>query len=159
MNLFKMLECADRYILIRIRSLGVPVMAQWKRIWLGTTRFRVQSLASLSGFRIWHCCELWCRPQTWLGSGVAVAPTAVAPIRPLAWDDLDPWLGTSGEARGGHSQKNIRSFRELMDMLLILMVVMVSQVATCVTACQIAHFKCVPFIVHQWYLQKSVLTH
>ena len=33
----------------------------------------VRSLASLSGLRI-HCChELWCRSQTWLGSGVAVA--------------------------------------------------------------------------------------
>ena len=29
--------------------------------------------ASLSGLRIWHCRELWCRSQTWLGSGVAVA--------------------------------------------------------------------------------------
>ena len=31
----------------------------------------VQSLASLSGFWIWHCHELW--SQTWLRSGVAVA--------------------------------------------------------------------------------------
>ena len=21
----------------------------------------------------WHCCELWCRLQTWLGSGVTVS--------------------------------------------------------------------------------------
>ena len=28
-------------------------------------------LASLSGLRIWHCCELW--SKMWLGSGVAVA--------------------------------------------------------------------------------------
>ena len=27
----------------------------------------------LSGLRIWHCLELWCRSQTQLGSGVAVA--------------------------------------------------------------------------------------
>ena len=32
-----------------------------------------RSLASLSGLRIWCCCELWCRLQTLLGSGVAVA--------------------------------------------------------------------------------------
>ena len=32
-----------------------------------------QSLASLSGLRIEHCCELWCRSQTWLGSRIAVA--------------------------------------------------------------------------------------
>ena len=28
----------------------------------------------LSGLRIWRCCEVWCRP------------TAVPPIRPLAWE-------------------------------------------------------------------------
>ena len=37
-------------------------------------RLWVQSLASLSGLRIWSCCELWCRPA------------AVAPIWPLAWE-------------------------------------------------------------------------
>ena len=40
---------------------GVPVVAQWKRIQLGTMKLQVRSLASLSGLRIWHCCELWCR--------------------------------------------------------------------------------------------------
>ena len=29
----------------------------------------VWSLALLSRLRIWHCCELGCRLQTWLGSG------------------------------------------------------------------------------------------
>ena len=53
--------------------LGVPVVAQQKRIRLGTLRLRVQALASLSGLRIWHCRELWCRSQTQLGSGVTVA--------------------------------------------------------------------------------------
>ena len=48
-------------------------MAQWKQIRLGTMRLQVQSLASLSGLRIQRCRELWCRQQTWLGSGVAVA--------------------------------------------------------------------------------------
>ena len=36
-------------------------------------RTRVQSLALLSGLRIWCCCELWCRLQIQLGSGVSVA--------------------------------------------------------------------------------------
>ena len=48
----------------------------------------VGSLALLSGLRIQHCCELWCRTQTWLGIHVAVAVcrlAAVALIRPLAW--------------------------------------------------------------------------
>ena len=49
----------------------------------------VQSLASLSGLRIWRCHELWCRLQTWLGSCVAVAVAKLAvtaPIGPLAWE-------------------------------------------------------------------------
>ena len=33
----------------------------------------VRSLASLSGLRIWCCCELRCRSQMWLVSCVAVA--------------------------------------------------------------------------------------
>ena len=52
---------------------GVPIMAQWKRIRLGTMRLRVQSLASLSGLRIQHCRELWYRSQMQLGSSIAVA--------------------------------------------------------------------------------------
>ena len=55
------------------KKVGVPVVAQQKRIQLGTMRLRVQSLASLSGLRIWHCHELWCRLQMWLRSCVAVA--------------------------------------------------------------------------------------
>ena len=47
-------------------------MAQQKRVRLETTRLRVQSLASLSGLRIWRGRELWCRLQTGLGSGFAV---------------------------------------------------------------------------------------
>ena len=37
-------------------------------------RIQVRSLALLSGLRIWHCRELWCRLA------------ATAPIRPLAWE-------------------------------------------------------------------------
>ena len=57
---------------------------------------RVRSLASLSGSRIQHCCELCCRSQTWLGYGIAVAVAvaqagAMAPVQPLAWEP--PCLG------------------------------------------------------------------
>ena len=52
-------------------------------------RFRVQSLALLSGLRIWRCCELWCRLQMrsdpallWLWCRLV----ATAPIIPLAWE-------------------------------------------------------------------------
>ena len=48
-------------------------------------RIQVQSLASLSGLRIQHCCELW--SWTWLRSGIAVAVlVAAVPIQPLAWE-------------------------------------------------------------------------
>ena len=48
-------------------------MMQWKQSKVGTMRLRVWSLVSLSGLRIWHCCELWCKLQMRLRSGVAVA--------------------------------------------------------------------------------------
>ena len=48
-------------------------MAQWKQIRLGTMRLRVQSLASPSGLKTQRRHELWCRSQTRLKSGMAVA--------------------------------------------------------------------------------------
>ena len=39
-------------------------------------RLWVQSLASLHGLRIWCCCELRFRSQTWLGSGVVAVTWA-----------------------------------------------------------------------------------
>ena len=53
--------------------IGVPVVAQWKRIRLGRMRLWVRSLALLIGLTIWCCCQLWCRWQTQLGSGIAMA--------------------------------------------------------------------------------------
>ena len=71
-----------------MQKLGVPIVAEWKRIWLVSMRMRVQSLASLSGSRIQHGHELWCRSQMWLRSHIG-GPwhklTAAAPIQPLAW--------------------------------------------------------------------------
>ena len=52
---------------------GIPVVAQRKQIPLGTMRWWVQYLASLSGLRILCCRELWCRLHIQFGSGVAVA--------------------------------------------------------------------------------------
>ena len=76
------------------RGIGVPLVAwilcccgcgegwqlQGKRIRLGTTRLWVRSLPSLSGLRIWHCHALWCRSQTWHGSGMAVAVALIPPL-------------------------------------------------------------------------------
>ena len=57
----------------KMAMVGIPVMAQRKQISLASMRTQLRSLASLSGLRIQHCCELWCRLQTQLGSGIAVA--------------------------------------------------------------------------------------
>ena len=56
-------------------------------------RTQVPSLASLSGLTIQSCCELWCRLQTLLGSGVGVA-VAVAQAGGYS-SDSTPSLGTS----------------------------------------------------------------
>ena len=64
-------------------------MAQWLTNPTRNHEVAVRSLALLSGLRIRHCHELWCRSQTQLGSRVAVAlfrPVATAPIQPLAWE-------------------------------------------------------------------------
>ena len=60
-------------ILLSFSSLGVSVVAQGERIRLETMRLQVRFLTSHSGLRIWRCHELWCKSQTRLGSGVAVA--------------------------------------------------------------------------------------
>ena len=51
----------------------VPIVAQWKQIWLASRKTQVWPLASLSGLRIWHWCELWCRSQMQLRFYIAVA--------------------------------------------------------------------------------------
>ena len=56
-----------------------------------STHVQVQSLALVSGLRIWCCHELWYRSQMWLGSDVAMAvaghrPGTTAPIQPLSWE-------------------------------------------------------------------------
>ena len=52
---------------------GVPIVAQWLTNLNRNDELWVGSLALLSGLRIWHCRELWCRLQTLLGSRVAMA--------------------------------------------------------------------------------------
>ena len=50
---------------------------------------QVQSLVSLSGLRIQHCRDLWCRLQTRFGCAVAVA------VASSCNSDSTPSLGTS----------------------------------------------------------------
>ena len=59
--------------------------------WLVSMRTHVQSLASLSGLRIHHCCELQCRLQLQLRSHIAVA-VAMA-VASSCSSDLIPSLG------------------------------------------------------------------
>ena len=66
-------------------------MAQQKHIRLGTMRTQVRSLASLSALRIQRCHELWCKLQTRLGSGIAVAVAVAGSYS----SDLTRSLGTS----------------------------------------------------------------
>ena len=49
-------------------------------------RMGVRLLAFLSGLRIWCCHELWCRSQTQLVSGVAVAVVVAGIYSSLAWE-------------------------------------------------------------------------
>ena len=72
---------------LKSAELGVPVMAQWKRIQLGTMRLgdSIPGLAQWVKDPVFR--ELWCRSQTRLGSVLLWRrPAATAPIRPLAWE-------------------------------------------------------------------------
>ena len=79
-------------------------MAQQKQMRPGTLRLRVQSLASLSRLKILHCCELWCRLQTWLGSDVALAVTQVSSYS----SNQTPSLGTPIYRECGPKKKKIK---------------------------------------------------
>ena len=75
---------------------------------------QVRSLASLSGLRIWHCRELWCRSQMQLGSGVAVA-LAEASSNSSDWT---PSLGTSVCCRYGpkKTKKTKKKFKKSLTL-------------------------------------------
>ena len=89
-----------------IKLQGVPVVAQWKQILLGTMRTWVQFLTSLSGLRIRRCCELCCRLQTRLRSQFAVAVVQAGSYS----SDSTPSLGTSICHRCSSKRKKISPF-------------------------------------------------
>ena len=69
-----------------------------------------QSLASLSGLRIQHCHEPWCRSQMLLGSGLLWRrPAATAPIGPLA---QEPPYTAGGALKSKTKQTNKQKQKE-----------------------------------------------
>ena len=68
-------QTVEGYTFMYLKIVGEEFLS-WrsgKQIQLGTMRFQVRSLASLSGLRIRFCRGLWCGSQTQLGSGIAVS--------------------------------------------------------------------------------------
>ena len=73
---------------------------------LVSMRMRVQSLASISGLRIWHCCScgVGCRCSLdpvllWLWR----RPVATAPIGPLAWEP--PYASGAAQENGKKTKR------------------------------------------------------
>ena len=67
------LSVHSRHLTLNMSKIEVLVVVQQSRTQLVSMRTQVRSLASLSGLRMWHRRELWCRSQMWLRPGVAVA--------------------------------------------------------------------------------------
>lgn len=84
-----------------------PVVAQWKQIQRVSMRIQVWSLALVSGLRIHHCRELWCRWQTWLGSCIAAAVVKAGNCS----SNLIPSLGSSCAAGAALKGKKKKSWR------------------------------------------------
>ena len=63
---------------------------------------QVQSLVLLSGLKIWHCHELWCRLA------------AVALIGPLAWES--PYaIGAALKKQNNNNNKNLENAFDMVD--------------------------------------------
>ena len=58
---------------LKLKVLEFPLWFNRLRTLLVSMKIQPRSLALISGLRIQRCRELWCRLQTLLGSGVAVA--------------------------------------------------------------------------------------
>ena len=84
---------------------GVDNVGQSYRTRLVSMRMRVQSPTPLSGFKIRHCCELHCRPKTWLESGIALAVAYAGSCS----SNLTPSLGNSICCRGSPKKKKKKS--------------------------------------------------
>ena len=72
--------------------MGIPLVAQSKRIQVVSMRMRVQSLALLRGLRIRQSCKLWQKSQTrsdpmllWLWHRLAAGALIQPPARELPY--------------------------------------------------------------------------
>lgn len=76
----------------------------------------------------------------------------------LLWQKADGWLpGGRGRYRGrGRDHRGVQGDFGGDGYVIILIVMMVSQVYKCVKTCQIVYFKCVYFLVCQFYIYKAV---
>ena len=94
---------------------GVPIMAQWKKIWLVSMWTEVPSVAFLSRLRILCCLELCVSPRH--GSDLALLwlwhrSEDTAPIRPLAWKP--PYAVDAGLKRQKKKKERKREKRKYM---------------------------------------------
>ena len=90
--------------ILKMSATGVSVVAQRKRTPLVSMRMQVGSLALPSGLRIQCCCELRCRLQMWLGSGIAMAVVQAGSCN----SHWTPSLGTSICYRHGLKKKSLQ---------------------------------------------------
>ena len=107
-------------------SPGVPMVVQWLMNQLVSMRTRVRSLAMLSGLRIQCCRDLWCRSQTWLRSGIAVAMAVASSCS----SNLTSRLVQTSRCRGCGPKKKIKKkkkkespFRELFPVHFCLLLI------------------------------------
>ena len=85
-------------------------------------KMQVPSLALLSGLRIQHCHELWCRSQMWLVSAVVVAVAVACSYS----SDLTPSQGTAICHRYGPKKQK----KKVVLLVLFLSALVISKLIT-----------------------------
>ena len=60
-------------LMLKKKKSGVPTVAQQVKNPTSTHEDAGSIPSPLSGLRIWYCCELWCRSQMQLESGIPMA--------------------------------------------------------------------------------------
>ena len=80
-------------------------------------------LALLSGLRIWHCSDIWCRSQTWLGSSIAVAVVQVhscsSYLIPSLETSICPMCGPKKQNKKRTINAIVILFRQLKELIVV----------------------------------------